>query len=238
MKSHCELSVHQEHKLLSRLEAAGLGSKEAQAVIESPDNWLAAKVVAFIRHNIDWLVLIQHWKKCYQRFYKEVFEWTLDFSQVPNPAYEEGFARLLIVAKGVMPEALFQKCKELFPCLKWTDDDLDEITTSDRSSKDGHYAIWVRDRVEADEELRNISADDLKKKGIPGITLEERFLLELKYFKETGKHLDLYNHTLCAGSRDSHGNVPVVYWDGCQLCVSLVSPSYTNDGFRSRLVII
>ncbi len=48
MRSHRKLSVHQEHELLCRLEAAGLGSKEAQAVIESPDNLLAEGVVAFI----------------------------------------------------------------------------------------------------------------------------------------------------------------------------------------------
>ncbi|MDP1719196.1 MAG: hypothetical protein Q8L24_02105, partial [bacterium] len=49
MDSHRELSVHKEHELLAKLESAGLGEKEAQAVIESKGNSLAQGVVEFIR---------------------------------------------------------------------------------------------------------------------------------------------------------------------------------------------
>ncbi len=49
MSNHRELSVHSEHELLVKLEAAGLGQKEAQAVIESKGNALAQRVVEFIR---------------------------------------------------------------------------------------------------------------------------------------------------------------------------------------------
>lgn len=43
------LSMHKEHELLGRLEAAGLGDAEAQLVIDSKDNELARKLVMFIR---------------------------------------------------------------------------------------------------------------------------------------------------------------------------------------------
>jgi len=43
------LSVHQEHELLLKLEQAGFGSNEAQAVIESPENELAGQIVTNIR---------------------------------------------------------------------------------------------------------------------------------------------------------------------------------------------
>lgn len=43
------LSVHKEHELLGRLEAAGLGEVEAQLVIGSKNNELARKLVTFIR---------------------------------------------------------------------------------------------------------------------------------------------------------------------------------------------
>ena len=43
------LSVHKEHELLLRLEAAGLGDSEAQAVIGSKDNELALQIVELIR---------------------------------------------------------------------------------------------------------------------------------------------------------------------------------------------
>ena len=68
--------------------------------------------------------------------------------------------------------------------------------TSERTAKNGPYAIRVRDRVEADEELKNRSARDLQQQGILGITIEEREIFELKYFTETGQHLDIVNWTL------------------------------------------
>ncbi len=63
--------------------------------------------------------------------------------------------------------------------------------------------------VEADPKNANISADNFKGKGI---TLRERLLMEEQYFTETGKHLDVENITLCAGSRSADGRVPSVGW--------------------------
>ncbi|HLD86008.1 MAG TPA: hypothetical protein VJA28_00985 [Patescibacteria group bacterium] len=45
------LSVHQEHEFLLKMEQAGLGSDEAQSVIESPDNKLAGQIVVNIRSD-------------------------------------------------------------------------------------------------------------------------------------------------------------------------------------------
>jgi hypothetical protein len=42
----------------------------------------------------------------------------------------------------------------------------------------------------------------LAARNIRGHYLLERLLYELKYFAETGKHLDIDNLTLCSGSRD------------------------------------
>lgn len=49
--SNRELPVRQEHELLEKLEDAGLGTQEAQAIIESKDNMLARKVVAYIQRG-------------------------------------------------------------------------------------------------------------------------------------------------------------------------------------------
>jgi len=71
------------------------------------------------------------------------------------------------------------------------------------------------DNVEADEEYKNMSANDLGEiKGFQGITLRERLLMEIQYFDKTGKHLDVDNITLCSGSRCSDGDVPYVGRDG------------------------
>ncbi|MCX6766489.1 MAG: hypothetical protein NT170_01765 [Candidatus Moranbacteria bacterium] len=110
----------------------------------------------------------------------------------------------------------------------------DEIVESERTAENGHYAVWVRARVEADDEFKNLSANDLKKQGHKGITLEERLVLELFYFWKSGKHLDIQNVTLCAGSRYSDGNVPNVNWNDDKLNVNWYNTGNANDNLRSR----
>jgi len=178
--------------------------------------------------------LLADWKK----LYKEVFGIDVDFSNLHVPEYQKGFDRLIVVAQGMKPQMLYDKCAELFTCGKWTEDDLDKIVKSDRIAEAGHYAVWLRGRVEADEELKNKSANMLKEEEILGITLEERFLYELKYFKETGAHLDIKNVTLCSGSRYSDGDVPRVLWYVYGLEVSRYYPDYRNGGLRTRAAVI
>jgi hypothetical protein len=170
-------------------------------------------------------------------FYKEVFGLDLDFSGIPIPDRKPGFDRLLVVAKGMTPQHLFDRCAELFPSWKYADKNLDEVIKSDRTSQNGHYAVWVRDRVEADEENRKLSANDLKVRGGDEITAEERMLYELKFFKETGQHLDKTNWTFCAGSRDSYGNVPYACWCSDGFGVYWSCASHCSDGLRSRSVV-
>jgi len=177
-------------------------------------------------------VIIEEWKKLY--FTLGI---SCDFSEVVIPDDPGGFSRVIIMAKGVTPQWAYDKCSGLFRCWKWTDRNLDKVVTSDRTAKNGPYVIRVRDRVEADEELRNMSANDLKRQNIAGITLEERLVYKLKYFKETGKHLDINNWTLCAGSRCSVGRVPYVYWGGAKLGVSWCGPGLAFGGLRSRQTV-
>jgi len=179
--------------------------------------------------------LLADWKK----LYKEVFGIDVDFSNLHVPEYQKGFDRLIVVAQGMKPQMLYDKCAKLFTCWKWTDKGFDEVMEeSDRTAELGHYAVWFRDRVEADEELKYKSANMLKEEGIPGITLEERFLYELKYFKETGNHLDIKNVTYCSGSRYSDGNVPLVDWSDDRLKVFRYGPVYRDGLMRTRAAVI
>ena len=180
-------------------------------------------------------------KRSWQKFYKSFFRIDADFSDVtvpkrPGPAKDW---QLIIVAKGMTPQQLYNKCKELFPCWCWTNENLNEIVESERTTKDGHYAVWVRTRVEADEEFKNLSANDLKKQNHKGITLEERLALELHYFWKTrGKHLDIQNVTLCTGSRYSDGRVPRVDWHDDKLDVRWYDHGYADDArLRSRVAV-
>ena len=222
-------------KFISVVEAAynkaGLSDEEAQRVNDTPG--LADLVAGFIAENRNANQLLLTW----QSFYRDVFGLEIDFSRLKIPVKQPGFNRLLVMSQGMTPERLFRKCKKLFLSWKWTEQSLDGIVVSDRTAKDGPYAIWVRDRVEADEELKNLSANDLKEKGIPCITLEERLLFELKFFRKTGRHLDVANVTLCSGSHYSDGRLPDVDWSGGGMRVDCYYPGLVSDDLRARQVV-
>ncbi len=139
------------------------------------------------------------------------------------------------IPQGLTIEQAYKNCEKLFPCWKWTQN-FDKIN-SDRTSKKA-YSIKVKANIEADENLKNLSANDLTEKGIQGITLLERLVLEKDYFQKTGQHLDIQNITLCAGSRSSDGRVPRVCWDGGKLYVGWDCVDGRHDGLRSREVIL
>ncbi|OGW12108.1 MAG: hypothetical protein A3G93_07180 [Nitrospinae bacterium RIFCSPLOWO2_12_FULL_45_22] len=194
---------------------------------------------AFVEHRIPLEErsieeLITEWKG----FYQDIFGIRADFSNLQIPEKESGFNRLIIMAGGMTPQRLYDKCGELFPCWKFAGVTLDNLVTySERTSKNDAYAIWVRDYVEADEEFRSLSADKIKAKNITTETLEERLLHELKYFRETGEHLDMENITICTGSRYSGGGVPAVSWVSGKLRIRTVPSALPAGVFRSRRVV-
>lgn len=166
-------------------------------------------------------------------FYTEVFGIILDLSVLKIPEKREGFDRLIVVANGLTLNGVYDACTKKFPCRCYTEDLNIAVPTNDRIAKES-YAVWVRERVEADEELKNQSADNLADQKIIGITLLERMLYELKYFMETGKHLDIENWTLCSGSRDSDGFVPYAYWCDGRFGVGWLYRSCRSLDLRSR----
>jgi len=178
--------------------------------------------------------VIREWESLYREL-----GISCDLSQVVIPTDPGGLTRVLIMAQGVMPRWVYDKASGLFRCWKWTDRNLDEVITSDRTAKNGSYAIRVRDVVEADEDLKNLSADDIKKQKINTETFEERIMHEIKFFKETGKHLDVKNVTLCAASRCSDGHVPDVGWGEFfgELHVLWFVPGVAFYGLRARRAV-
>ena len=172
----------------------------------------------------------------WQNFWKGIDGKEHNFSNIVIPEKpSEGNWRLLVIADLAL-ETLYAKCKEMFPCWRWTEDNFDKIVIyNERDAKNGPYSIWVRDEVEADEKYKNLSANQIKGMNIKTETLVERLIHELKYFQETGKHLDIKNITLCTGSRYSDGNVPYVCWnDDGRLRVHLCSTDGCHDNLRSR----
>jgi len=210
--------------LFRQIDDGSIGLGHIQALLERRDPFAAESFQG----------LVTEW----EGFYQDTFGIKADFSNLRIPEKQPGFNRLIIMAEGMTPQRLYDKCGEFFACWKWTGDSLDNVVAySERTSKNGAYAVWVRDRVEADEEFKKLSADEIKAKNINTETLEERFIHELKYFRETRAHLDLRNITLCAGSRDSDGAVPGVYWYDDELRVHWYNPDNSYDDLRPRQVV-
>jgi len=205
----------------------GLTLDQLQAVVEHRNPFVKLKDVD-VQSDIviDW-----------QNFYRKHFGGHCDYSNVCIPEKPEGAWRLLII-ENLSLEGIYARCRELFSCWRWTSDNLDEkVTWNQRDAKNGAYAIWVRDVEEADENLKSLSAKDIEEKGIATETLAERIVHELKFFDETGKHLDIQNVTLCAGSCYSDGYIPRVDWGVDKLIVYWYCAGYSRDRLRSREVV-
>lgn len=174
-------------------------------------------------------------------FYKKYFGIVVDLPGLRSlqiPAKVAGFDRLIIVVQGIGLNEVWKICVKRFKCYKYTDSDLESLVTeNDRDPANGSYAVWVRDVVEADGDMKNLSAKDLAEKSIKGVTLLERLIHELKYFSETGKHLDIDNVTLCSGSRYSDGDVPDAGWFGDELGVGWADPASRGSRLRSRVAV-
>lgn len=165
-----------------------------------------------------------------------------DFSSLRIPEQPECFTRLIVVVKELKISQLITKLKDKRMKIgTYSDSDLKSFDKVEDvvQRPDGDYAILVRDRQEADEELQNKSADDLQNEGLNTETLKERLLHGWAYYEETGKHLDEKHWTICAGSRHTHGSVPYVYCDPCygRVDISWYGSGYQNSHERARQVV-
>ena len=176
---------------------------------------------------------ISEWVK----FYKEYLSINADFSDLRVLEKNPGFDRLIIVAKGLTLDQIYNVCAKHFPCWRYTDD-LDKAVTHNDRTAEKTYAVSFRNRKEADKELKNLSANQLAEKNILGITLLERLIYELKFWSETKEHLDVLNWTLCTGSRIKD-YVPCVCWYSGKpnLKVDWIYASLYAVIFRSRAAV-
>ncbi len=103
---------------------------------------------------------------------------------------------------------ILDEMRLLFKVWSYKDDsELDKTFPAPKKLTTRHFQY----SIEPDAETLGKSAQE----GDPemkGITLRERLLMEIQYFKETGQHLDIKGVTLCSGSRCSGGSVPGVCW--------------------------
>ena len=168
-------------------------------------------------------------------FYTKHFGLVVDLSSLhvsAKPAYP---CRAVVIVPGLTNNQVFDACTKAFKTWPY-DNDLNTVRDIVVRPQ-GPYAVWVRDVVEADDDMQNKSANDIAEAGTNTLTLKERLVLELAYFDETGKHLDISNWTLCAGSRNSDGNVPYVHWIVYKLYVDWTYVADCSPGLRARVAV-
>jgi hypothetical protein len=175
---------------------------------------------------------LHRWREIYRR------DFGIELGDVRIPERRSGFNRLIVVAKGLTIGQVFKVLGRRFSTWSYYDD-LDAMVTENERTNTEAYAVWVKDVVEADEDLKNLSAREIRDRGLATMTLLERLAYELVYNVETGGHLDIDNFTLCAGSRNSDGHVPLVHWDpdDRELFVYWNDPGSARSSLRARAVV-
>ncbi len=175
---------------------------------------------------------LARWRKLYKK------EFGIELGDVVIPKRMRGFGRLIVIAAGVTLGQVFAALGRRFSVYSYYNDPDAEVTKNERTNTET-YAIWVRERVEADKRLRNFSANDIKAAGLATQTLLEHLLHMLVVFDEDGTHLNVDNITLCSGSRDSDGRVLFVVGPagGRRLHIDWCYPSYSCAILRARQVI-
>ena len=148
----------------------------------------------------------------WQKFYQDHFKMVTDFSEVVvRERPKVGSWRLIFIPMGLSMNATLAIMRSKFQVWVYAED-LDASVTVNTRTSTMSYAVWVRDGVEPDGEFLGKSTRDSDMAGSIGMTLLERMVFEVKYFVETGQHLDNTGMTFCTGSRYTDGHVPYVYW--------------------------
>lgn len=150
--------------------------------------------------DLDSIELQIFWKK----FYRKYFGIDVDTSIISNIKYRwVVFIPKDLTVKDVWNVLPFHK--HLFLA-----DSVNSIGLKNKRETKKDYIFSVRNNIEASDELRFNSIDDLI--DHESMTLLERLILELSHFEKTGNHLDIKSNTLCLGSVGSNGYFPCLTW--------------------------
>ena len=81
-----------------------------------------------------------------------------NFSGILPFGERPGYMPLILPKSDIITaQHIYDRCKERFPCWKFTSQSLDEVVVkNDRDPRAGAYVIWFRALVEADEDLKNL----------------------------------------------------------------------------------
>ena len=216
--------------ILGRVKDGSWTDKHFIAVQEGRDPFaLPTSVSVDVRDRVEW------WKVHFKKRYRI----NPDFSNLYVPERQPGFDRLVIIPKGLTHRKWIEMAREIHGVDPYVQDLDGSVPKNVRTPKDRSYGIWIRDRQEADVELRNLSANQIWEQKISGIILLERLVAGTAYLFDEMCHMDVDSITLCTGSRYSGGRVPSVHWnvDARELCIRLYSPAAVSGSLRASVVV-
>jgi len=179
-------------------------------------------------------------KHLHQLFYLNAFGLYLGFPDELMPEASDEFAWPICVPGIISNEVAFQSGKIDISRWKHTNDSLDSIMDSTRGRDAWLHSFIVRCRPnwEADEDMKNLSGDDIENAKTDVMMFRERLILGTFLFWLTGEHLDRETITL-TGSRYRVGLVPHVdfYSDDRRVGVGWAVPDDAHDYLRSRQTV-
>jgi hypothetical protein len=145
----------------------------------------------------------REWDRFFHRFFKIRDLSSASFGSANNPEFCK-----IVVPPGLTVPRASRACSSHFRC-RFTFDDLHLDGLRHSRQPEESYSVTVRNIRDAEDPvLPHFNAGSK-----PFITLLERLILELKYWSDSGLHLDVARETLCCGSVDAAGLVPALDWN-------------------------
>lgn len=188
----------------------------------------------FLSHRNPFIVTNE--RAQWQAFYKRYFGLNVDFKDVVipplvSPGY---FERMIIIPKGLQISKVIKVLVKNFECNLGLLHIKPETLIEERTTKTS-YAIRLHDSQEADLEEKNCPCQKYNSQEL--ITLTERLIFELKYFDETGNHLDLSSATICGASHNNYDYIPEVSYRSEVLTLTWCHEDTAEESKRVRRII-
>ncbi|MDO8469842.1 MAG: hypothetical protein Q7S84_02340 [bacterium] len=170
----------------------------------------------------DYPALIEDWNSFFSSIFGETMTDTIGWFSRPR-----GLTYDIIVPEWMTLELVL---KALESCMQVQNglgnEETYELTHQRDPYRHMSYAVWHIGNESPDANLMGMHGMELHEQKIVTLTLIEYLLFHLHYFvrHEWRFHPDARTKSLCAGTENTLGNIPLAYWDGKKLVLTIASP--------------
>ena len=155
------------------------------------------------------LAMLSDWNAFYLRHFNLEFE--AEALHIPGRPAE--MSRLVVMVHGITLTQIILVCvKNRIMRLPFDFHEVETLPAAhERTTRRTTYAVWVgADDEGVSRRFAGLSSDDVAARGIKGVTLPERMMLQLKHFAATGQQFSQDFATVCSGSREMSCGVPIL----------------------------